>query len=100
MSNEQTTPVPPTEPNKSRSEGLLPIDSPDPDLEIAEEVSFDLQSDSTRRVGPLPEDTPVSNPAKAIAQTLNPLSAEASASPQPGQKQVDEAIQCAVAPSA
>ena len=76
MSNQQrpgpapAAPVPPEA--DSRSEGLLPADGPDANLEVAEEISFDLQSDSTRQVGGLPPDTPVSKPAKAVAETLKP----------------------------
>lgn len=55
-----------------RSEGLLPADNANPDLEVAEEVSLDLQSDDARRVGALPPDTPVSKPAEAVAATLAP----------------------------
>ncbi len=71
MNKQSATPQPPNDPG-SRSEGLLPTDGTDPNLDIAEEVSFDLQSDSTRRVGALPPDTPVSQPAAAIAKSLAP----------------------------
>ena len=74
MSNQQKA-APPLDPSPQpdgRSEGLLPTDGPDPNLEVAEEVSLDLQSDSTRRVGALPPDTPVSKPAEALAQSLQP----------------------------
>ena len=50
-----------------RSEGLLPADGADEQLEVAEEVSLDLQSDSARRVGALP---PAAE--KALADTLAP----------------------------
>ena len=76
MSNQQkassppSAPVPPAADN--RSEGLLPADGPDANLEVAEEISFDLQSDSTRQVGAMPPDTPVSKPAEALAETLKP----------------------------
>ena len=96
MSNEKKDSIAAAEPDQSRSEGLLPTDGPDANLDIAEEVSFDLQSDSTRRVGALPEDTPVSKPAEAIAQALDPVSADEPAPAQPGQAQVDEAIGRAV----
>ena len=104
MNNQQSaTPQPPDEAG-SRSEGLLPTDGVDPNLEIAEEVSLDLQSDSTRRVGSLPPDTPVSDPAAAIAESLSPPtpdgSAPASQSPavEPD-AQLHDAIERAVPPS-
>ena len=55
-----------------RSEALLPADRADENLEVAEEVSLDMQSDSARSVGNMPPDTPVSKPAHAIAEALNP----------------------------
>lgn len=55
-----------------RSEGLLPADQADANLEVAEEVSLDLQSDSTRRVGAMPPATPVSDPAQAVSEALQP----------------------------
>ena len=76
MSNQQKASTPPSAPvppeADNRSEGLLPADGPDANLEVAEEISFDLQSDSTRKVGAMPPDTPVSKPAEALAETLKP----------------------------
>lgn len=82
MSNPQNTPTSPCQPTAPadvRFEGL-PTDGSDPDLEVAEEVSFDLQSDATRRVGAMPAGTPVSKPAEAVAQSLTPDAAEQPAS--------------------
>lgn len=62
----------PAAPQPARSEGLLPADAPDPNLEIAEEVAFDLQSDQARAVGAMAPDTPVSKPAEALQQALQP----------------------------
>jgi hypothetical protein len=76
MSNQQKAGPAPAAPvpqeTENRSEGLLPADGPDANLEVAEEISFDLQSDSTRQVGGMPPDTPVSKPAEALAETLKP----------------------------
>ena len=55
-----------------RSEGLLPADDADQPLEVAEEVNLDQQSAGARRVGAPPDDTPVSKPADALAETLRP----------------------------
>lgn len=63
------TPPPPHYP--VRSEALLPADDADPNLQVAEEIAFDLQSDSARRVGALPPDSPVAKPADAVAQSLH-----------------------------
>ena len=82
---------PPAQPG-NRSEGLLPTDDPAPDLEIAEEVAFDLQSDGARRVGAMPPDTPVSKPGEAVAQTLKPEE-------RTDTRELDEAIERAVPPS-
>lgn len=62
----------PTSGQPVRSEGLLPADDADQPLEVAEEVNLDQQSDGARRVGALPDDTPVSKPADALAETLRP----------------------------
>lgn len=51
-----------------RSEGLLPVDEPDSNLEIAEEVAFVLQSEQTRDIGATPPDGPGANPAEAMAK--------------------------------
>ena len=61
MSIQETLKSPNADP---RSEGLLPAKQADENLEVAEEVSLDLQSDSTRRVGAMPPETPVSDPAQ------------------------------------
>lgn len=74
-----TTPHPASQP--ARSEGLLPADGPDPNLEVAEEVSLDLQSDSTRKVGAMAPDTPVSKPTDAMAEALKPDPASDPAQP-------------------
>ena len=79
MSNQQKASSPSSTPAApvpqeagNRSEGLLPADGPDANLEVAEEISVDLQSDSTRQVGGMPLDTPVSKPCEALAETLRP----------------------------
>lgn len=54
----------------ARSEGLLPADENEPELQVAEEVAFDLQSDQARQVGSMPADTGISKPATAIAESL------------------------------
>lgn len=69
MSNQQP-PAPATPAPAPRSEALLPADEQDASLEVAKEVSLDLQSDNTRRVGAIPPDTPVSEPARAVAPAL------------------------------
>lgn len=58
--------------DNSRSEALLPADQGDPDLQVAEEVAFDLQSDASRRVGAMPKDSPQAHPAEAMAEALQP----------------------------
>lgn len=65
----------------ARSEGLLPADPSDPNLQVAEEVAFDLQSDQARRIGSMPADTPTSQPAAAVAKAL---SADDGKQPDPG----------------
>ncbi|MES2317147.1 MAG: hypothetical protein V4631_06590 [Pseudomonadota bacterium] len=67
MSNLSTPPAPE---KPVRSEGLLPASEADPSLDVAEEVALDQQSDATRGVGAMPDDTPVSKPADAIAEAL------------------------------
>ena len=62
----------PTPGQPVRSEALLPADESSPDLQIAEEVAFDLQSDDARRVGAMPPDTATSKPSEAVAQALAP----------------------------
>ena len=100
MNNPQSAPPQPADDAGIRSEGLLPTDGTDPHLEVAEEVSFDLQSDSTRRVGALPPDTPVSQPAAAIAESLAPATPEAVAPDVPPKDApLPEAIDRAVPPS-
>ena len=76
----------------TRSEGLLPADGADENLEVAEEVSLDVQSDSARRVGTLPPDSPAA--ATALADTL-------ADTPPPGaaESPLGQAIERAVPPS-
>lgn len=59
-------------PDAARSEGLLPPADADPPPEVAEEVSLDLQSDSTRNIGAAPPDNAPGKPAEALAQSLQP----------------------------
>jgi len=54
----------------ARSEGLLPSADADPPPEVAEELSLDLQSDSTRNIGAAPPDNAPGQPAEALAQSL------------------------------
>lgn len=54
-----------------RSPGLLPADQDDPNLQIAEEVAFDLQSDGARRVGAMPADTATAKPVEALAEAMH-----------------------------
>ncbi|QYF92932.1 hypothetical protein KY495_19800 [Massilia sp. PAMC28688] len=71
-----------TEPQQdNRSESLLPADQTDPNLQVAEEVAFDLQSDEARRVGAMPKDTAQAKPAQAVADALR---APAEGKPQAG----------------
>ena len=81
-----STPTGRPEASGPRSEGLLPADNADPNLDVAEEVSLDLQSDSARRVGALP---PAAE--KALADTLVPGADETP---------LRQAIERAVPPSA
>lgn len=62
----------PTPGQPVRSEGLLPADQSDPNLQVAEEVALDLQSDQARRVGSLPPDSPLMKPGDAVAGALQP----------------------------
>ena len=71
-----------------RSEGLLPADGADEQLEVAEEVSLDLQSDSARQVGAMPREPAA---AQALAATLAPAA---------GDTPLGQAIERAVPPSA
>ncbi len=98
--NEHPQTLPASPPNQgTRSEGLLPADGPDENLEVAEEVSLDLQSDATRRVGTLASDTPAGKPADALAQTLAP-DADADDGSEANQTSLRRAIERAVPPSA
>ena len=103
MNNEQKATATPATTPGNRSEGLLPADD-DRNLEVAEEVSLDLQSDGTRAVGAAPSDTPVSKPAEAMAQALAPTGAAgnsepSNAGPEPAPNPVQSAIERAVPPS-
>lgn len=53
----------------NRSEALLPADD-DANLQVAEEVAFDLQSDQSRKIGSLPDGQ--GGVADAVADTLTP----------------------------
>ncbi len=89
----QQSPQPPA----VRSEGLLPAE-PDPALEVAEEVAFDLQSDQARQIGAMPPDAPGAKPAEAMAKALG---AQPSADA-PGQRageQLHQAVDRAVPPA-
>lgn len=57
---------------QARSEALLPADQADPNLEIAEEVSLDLQSPEARRIGQLPPDHSPGQVSEAVAEALKP----------------------------
>jgi hypothetical protein len=67
---DQTTPQPDTNP-ENRSDNLLPTDGDDSGddgrFEVAEEVSLDQQSDSSRRVGQVAEEDAAS---KALAESI------------------------------
>jgi hypothetical protein len=78
----------------ARSEGLLPADSADPPPEVAEEVSLDLQSDSTRQVGAAPPASAPGNPAEALADTL-----QKDAGDDAGDEQLKHAVERAIPPS-
>jgi hypothetical protein len=103
MNNEQKAAATPTSEPGNRSEGLLPADDADASLEVAEEVSLDLQSDGTRGIGAPPSDTPVSKPAEAMAEALTPTKPsdqDNSSRPQDAQQEpMHEAIDRAVPPS-
>ncbi len=53
-----TTPQQPADTRQVRSDGLLPAETPDPSLEVAEEVAFDQQSERARAIGAMPPDVP------------------------------------------
>lgn len=75
-----------------RSEGLLPADDADPPPEVAEEVSLDLQSDSTRQMGAAPPPDAPGKPAEGLAQTLqSPADA--------GDEDLKQAVERAIPPS-
>lgn len=59
-----------TSDNPARSASLLPA-APDPQLEVAEEVALDLQSDRARQVGA----APAGPPGDALAAALQPPAA-------------------------
>ena len=80
----------PTPGQPVRAEGLLPADQSDPDLQVAEEVAFDLQSGQARNIGGMPTATPVSKPAEAVAESL---------APNPSTSERDQAVDRAVPPS-
>ena len=85
------TPTPSARPPAPhRSEGLLPADDDDERFDIAEEVAFDLQSDSTRRVGAMPADGGPGKPAGAVAESLAPGEKD------PGKAPLAEALDRAV----
>ena len=62
----------PTPGHPVRSEALLPADEANGELNVAEEVAFDLQSDEARRIGAMPLDTSASKPAEGVAKALAP----------------------------
>jgi len=70
MSNDTNPTVPQTNP-ENRSDNLFPTDGDDSGddgrFEIAEEVSMDQQSDSSRRVGQIAEDDASS---QALAESI------------------------------
>jgi hypothetical protein len=72
---DQTTPQPDTNP-ENRSDNLLPTDDDSGDdgrFEVAEEISLDQQSDSSRRVGQVAEDDAASEAlAESIAEKSQP----------------------------
>jgi len=69
MNNDSRTPMPDTNP-ENRSENLLPTDADDSPgdgrFEVAEEVSLDQQSDSSRKVGQVADDAA----SKALAESI------------------------------
>lgn len=90
----------PTPGQPVRSEGLLAADDDNPDLQVAEEVAFDLQSDEARRIGALPADTPAAKPADALAESLRPDGESGEASPgKQGGQALRDAVDGAVPPS-
>ena len=55
-----------TEPGKDQVQADNMLSQPDPDTEaVAEEVSLDMQSDSARRVGQMPQEA-----EQAVAESL------------------------------
>jgi len=78
--------------NPVRSEGLLPADATAPPPEVAEEVSLDLQSDSTRQVGAAPPDKDPGKPAEGLAQALQTPA-------EPGDEALKQAVERAIPPS-
>ena len=90
QSRDTPAPAPATGPasepgQEARSEGLLPVDEPEPKLDVAEEVSLDEQSGHARQVGAMPEDSPVSKPAEALVETLSTPPAPEAPPGRPGQ---------------
>lgn len=80
-------PAPPAVTHSTQPEPQAPAgEEEDGRFEIAEEVSFDLQSDQARRVGQMPLDLgpagTMPQPADAVAQTLT--AADAAAEPDSG----------------
>ena len=88
-----TTPQQPADTRQVRSEGLLPADSPDPSLEVAEEVAFDQQSERARAIGAMPPDVPTAKPAEAMADALG---APQPGSDRPAPEQLEQAVERAV----
>ena len=80
----------PAQPHPARSEGLLPADDESDLPQVAEEVSFDIESDGARRIGAPPQDTPIGKPAEAMADAIAPAPADA------GAEGLKEAIERAV----
>lgn len=81
-----------TSTDPTRSEALLPADAADPAPEVAEEVSLDLQSDASRRVGAAPPENAPGKPAEALADALQPP-------PEGNDEILKQAVERAVPPS-
>jgi hypothetical protein len=73
----------------ARSEALLPAE-PDPQREVAEEVSLDQQSDAARQVGAVKQGPA----AQAMAEALKP-----DPGPDSGGRPLNDALERAVPPS-
>lgn len=83
----------PSEPAVTQSDNSLSRDAADDGrFQVAEEVSLDLQSDESRKVGHMPEDSQQVRPAEAMSEALRKDAPRHDAADEPLGKSMDRAV--------